>query len=69
MLIYVSIKFEPIHFDLSKSVNNEGFFSNQIQVRNIWLLSPLILSKSENLASSVCILFEESVFIFLIFEG
>ena len=36
---------------------------NQIRVRNIWFLLPLVLSKWENLALSVCILFEKSVFI------
>ena len=35
-------------------------------MRNIWFLSRLVLSKRENLAFSVCILFEESVFIFQI---
>ena len=33
-------------------------------VRNIWFLPPLVLSKWEDLAFSVCMLFEESVFIF-----
>ena len=32
-------------------------------VGNIWFLSPLVLSKWEELAFSVCMLFEESVFI------
>ena len=31
---------------------------------NIWFLSPLVLSKWEDLAFSVCMLFEASVFIF-----
>ena len=34
------------------------------KVGNIWFLSPLVLSKWEDLAFSVCMLFEESVFIF-----
>ena len=34
------------------------------RVGNIWFLSPLVLSKWEDLAFSVCMLFEESVFIF-----
>ena len=34
------------------------------QVGNIWFLSPLVLSKWEDLAFSVCIIFEKSVFIF-----
>ena len=33
-------------------------------VGNIWFLNPLVLSKWEDLAFSVCMLFEESVFIF-----
>ena len=33
------------------------------EVRNIWFLSPVFLSKREKLALLVCILFEESVFI------
>ena len=33
-------------------------------VGNFWFLSPLVLSKWEDLAFSVCLLFEESVFIF-----
>ena len=34
------------------------------KVGNIWFLNPLVLSKWEDLAFSVCMLFEESVFIF-----
>ena len=34
------------------------------QVGNFWFLYPLVLSKWEDLAFSVCIIFEESVFIF-----
>ena len=33
-------------------------------VGNIWFLNPLVLPKWEDLAFSVCMLFEESVFIF-----
>ena len=33
-------------------------------VGNIWFLYPLVLSNWEDLAFSVCIIFEESVFIF-----
>ena len=36
----------------------------QTRVGNIWFLNPLVLSKWEDLAFSVCMLFEESVFIF-----
>ena len=34
------------------------------RVGNIWFLPPLVLSKWEDLAFSVCIIFEKSVFIF-----
>ena len=34
------------------------------KVGNFWFLYPLVLSKWEDLAFSVCIIFEESVFIF-----
>ena len=33
-------------------------------VGNIWFLSPLVLAKQEDLAFSVCMPFEESMFIF-----
>ena len=39
-------------------------FFETAMVGNICFLSPLVLSKLEDLAFSVCMLFEESVFIF-----
>ena len=38
-------------------------------VGNIWVFSPLVLSKWEDLAFSVCIIFEKSVFIFQFLKG
>ena len=40
-----------------------------IRVGNICFLSPLVLSKWEDLAFSVCIIFEKSVFIFQFLKG
>ena len=46
------------------SLQHPRVWGGDSRVGNIWFLNPLVLSKWEDLAFSVCMLFEESVLIF-----
>ena len=50
---------------IGRALDRDGIsFGRDSKVGNIWFLNPLVLSDWEDLAFSVCMLFEESVFIF-----
>ena len=64
----VQISLEPNFFFpyIDKNFQMKAIFTSlwYSKVGNIWFLSPLVLSKWEDLAFSVCIIFEKRVFIF-----
>ena len=51
------------------SANFHDFWVLDYWEGSIWFLNPLVLSKWEDLAFSVCMLFEESVFIFQVLNN